>query len=749
MFKYYFKILITSILFFLFLITSSYSEIVKKIEIEGNDRISKDTIIMFSKISLNDDIKLYQTNEILKRLYETNFFKDISIKFEDNILIIYVKENPIIQDVSYEGIKSTEIRKKIIDNLKLRSRSSYNEILLRNDKEKILSTLKNLGYYSPSVDIYVETLSDNKVDVKYVVDIGNKSKIKRISFIGNKVFKDNKLRSIIISEEYKFWKFISGKKYLNQNIINLDVRLLRNYYLNEGFYNVEINSSFAKLVGENEFELIFNIESNEKFYFGDIKLELPNDYNDENFKDLLENFSDIEGEVYSVNYIKEILDDIDIISVNEQFQSVTASVEEIIVNNIINLKFKIEETEKQFVEKINIYGNNITLESVIRNQLLVDEGDPYNDILLKKSINNIKSLNFFRQVETDILEGKDKNNKIINITVDEKATGEIAAGAGLGTSGGTVFFSIKENNYLGKGILIDTNVEINTESVKGSFTATNPNYNNSNKSVSFRLQADETDRLKDFGYKSSKTGFSFATDFEYLKDLRLGLETSNFYEKIETDSTASARQKKQEGNYWDSFLNINFDFDKRNQKFKTSKGFRSYYFVNLPIISETYSLSSGYDYKYYTELYENNISSFSFSLKGIASLNGDDVKLSERLYVPSNRLRGFVRGKVGPKDGEDYIGGNFTSTLNFSSTLPQILENLENIDFLFFFDAANNWGVDYDSSIDDSNSIRSSIGIGVDWFTVVGPLNFSIAQSLTKDSNDKLESFRFNLGTTF
>jgi outer membrane protein insertion porin family len=138
-----------------------------------------------------------------------------------------------------------------------------------------------------------------------------------------------------------------------------------------------------------------------------------------------------------------------------------------------------------------------------------------------------------------------------------------------------------------------------------------------------------------------------------------------------------------------------------------------------------------------------------FLSKGAKSITNKDAKLSERLYIPSKLLRGFVRGKVGPKDGDDYIGGNFVSSINVSTTLPQILSNLQTVDFLLFFDAANIWGVDYDSTIDDSNKIRSSIGLGVDWFTPIGPLNFSFAQELSKHKDDKTESFRFNLGTTF
>ena len=192
-----------------------------------------------------------------------------------------------------------------------------------------------------------------------------------------------------------------------------------------------------------------------------------------------------------------------------------------------------------------------------------------------------------------------------------------------------------------------------------------------------------------------------------------------------------------------------FDFDKRNQRFKTSDGFRSTYSLDLPIISDTYTLTNTYKFRKYSSLYENNISTFSFFFESANSITGEDVKLTERLFIPSSRLRGFERGKVGPKDGNDFIGGNFATAINVSSTLPLFFQNVQNLDARIFMDAANIWGVDYDSSIDDSNKIRSSIGIGVDWFTIVGPVNFSISESITKADSDISESFRFNIGTTF
>jgi outer membrane protein insertion porin family len=734
----------------LFLIFSNvYADRIKSITINGNERIPDETILMFSSININDNFNQEISNSILKSLYQTNFFKDISLKFTNNNLIINVIELPIIENIEYKGIKAKRIKEILFNNLNLKNRSSYNEFLLKKDKEQLIYTLRELGYYFSTVDIYVDKLDNNKVNLTYQIDLGKKAKIKKISFIGNKIYKDGKLKSLITSEEFKFWKFISGKKFLNQSIIKLDERLLKNFYLNKGYFNVEIYSSFAKLIDDDEFELVYNINANQKYYFNNLNIILPDDFDQNNFLEIKEFFEELKGEVYSLNLVNKILDKIDNITVIEEYQSITATVKEDIVSDKINLEFIINETEKFYVERINIFGNNVTQESVIRNQFEIDEGDPFNEILHKKTLNNIRSLNFFKDVKADVIDSKKDNFKIINIDVDEKPTGEITAGAGFGTNGGTIMAGIRENNFLGKGLNINTNITLEEDAIKGKFAIINPNYNNSDKSISATIQATENDKLSTFGYKTNKTGFSFGTAFEYYKDFNLGFETTSFYERIETNSTASAAQKKQEGNYWDTFLKTSFDYDKRNQKYQTSDGFRSTYTLDIPLISDSKTFKSSYSYKYYSELYENNISSISLYLKNSNSFTGNDIKLSERLYVPGYMLRGFEYGKVGPKDGDDFIGGNYLSAINIASTLPQILPNAQNINFSLFLDAANLWGVDYDSSINDSNKIRSTVGIGVDWFTAIGPLNFTFSENISKDSSDITESFRFNIGTTF
>jgi len=681
-------------------------------------------------------------------LYETNFFKNIVVNFKDQILLINVEENPIIENVNYNGIKSNRILDLIKQDTFIKSRSSFNENLLKKEKLKIENILKNLGYYNSNLEILVEETKNNLVIITYNIDLGKKSKIKKITFIGNKVFKDKKLHRIITSSEYKFWKFISGRKYLNQNSVSFDERLLQNFYKNNGYYNVKINSSFAKLIDSNNFELIFNINSGPKVFFGNLDLDLPSDFDEKNFSPIIELFIKTEGKAYSINQIDKILDEIDTITTLEQYKFIKANVTENIKDNLINLKFTVEESEKIFVDRINITGNTITAENVIRNQLLLDEGDPFSEILVTKSINNIKSLNFFKKVGSKVIINEDNNTKTINISVEEKPTGEIYATAGAGTSGGSFGFGVKENNFLGNGIGLDTNFELTSETFKGKFSVTNPNFNNTDKTLYISAESSENDNYQNFGYKTNKTGLIIGTNFEYLNDFYLGLSNSNFYEVIRTNSTASAQQQAQEGNYWDSFIKLDFNYDKRNQKFQTNSGFRSFYSLDLPILSDTNTLKNYYNYDHYFDFFENNFSSISFYFQTANSLNNKDIKLSERINIPSSRLRGFERGRVGPKDGDDFIGGNYAYSINFASNVPFLFEESQKLDFLIFADAADIWGVDYDSSI-KGNGIRSSIGVALDWMSPLGPMNFSLAYPITKVTGDKTESFRFNLGTTF
>ena len=744
---YFIKKTLIIFIFFISFIKNLSAETIQKFEISGNDRISKETIIMFSNIKIGENVDNNILNKVLKSLYATDYFENVEISFNNNVIQIKVIENPIIQSVIINGIKKDKIYENIKNITSKTEKYPFIESKINEQMVLMKNILKSYGYYFVELDTsYVEN-SNNSLDLIYDFKLGPIAKIKNIKFIGNKVYRDSTLRNVIISEESKFWKFITRNKFLNSNRINLDNSRLTNFYKNNGYFNANIKSSTALINEDNQFDIIFNIDAGEKFYFDKIEIINQDSFSLENINNFVKRFDKLKGRPYSIKKLTNLIDDINYFTLRNDFVFINADYDEIIKNNNqIDIKIKFNEIEKEFVERINIFGNFITDEKVVRNSLIIDEGDALNKILFDKSIKNIKSKNIFKSVNYNISENND-SKKIIDITVEEKATGEIFAGAGTGTTGSSFSAGIKENNYLGLGIKLDTELNVTEDSVKGKFSVLNPNYKNSDKKLKTVIESSSTDFLSTSGYKTDRTGLTLGTEFEQMNDLFVNFELSNFYEDLETSSNANSIVKKQEGSYFENLITYSLSYNKLNQNFQPSAGFLNRFSQTLPIISDDVSVENSFTSDIYHSVNENLILSAKFLIKTVNSLD-DNVRISKRVYIPSSRLKGFESGKIGPKDGSQYIGGNYASSLNLNSTLPNILFENENIDFNFFLDMANVWEVDYDSSL-DSNKIRSSTGVAVNWFSPVGPLTFSYAIPISEANTDVTENFRFQIGTSF
>ncbi len=733
------------------LITSVNAETLKKIEIDGNKRISDESIIIFSDLKTNQEISKSDLDTAIKNLYKTNFFENISLSFENQILKIFVEENPIIDKFEITGIKKQSLVEFIKDKIQLSEMKSFDEEILSADLNLIDNILKSSGYYFADISSSKKLNEKlNSVNLKINIELGQKAKIKKIIFLGEKVFKDKRLKEVITSEEHKFWKFVSNKVYINKELINLDKRLLTNYFKDNGYFNVKVENSFVEFDKDSNFNLIFNITSGKKFFFNNFTLNIPKNYDSKTFDPIRKKFSKLKGETYSLSKINDLLKKIDRIALTKQYEFINASLVEKIENEKINLEINISESEKLYVEKINISGNYSTLEEVIRNNLIVDEGDPLNEILFNKSINNLKSLGIFKKVKTNIKEGSDKSLKVVDINIEERPSGEISLTAGFGTNGEVIGGGIKEKNFLGKGINLDTSIELTPETVKGRFIYAKPNFNNTDNTLFTSFQSSTTDLLTDSGYKTSELSFSLGTKFEQFQNIFLSPEIDFLIEDLETSNKASNVLKKQEGSYKDMYFNYSINQDLRDKRFRTESGYQTFFSQEIPLISDNSEFANAFEIASYKKLSTRSdaVGKISFFAKTITGLS-DDVRVSKRLSVPSSKLRGFEKGRVGPIDNNDYIGGNHVSALNLSATLPDILEGLDNLDIGVFFDVANVWGVDYDSSLDDKSTIRSSTGVAFNLLTPIGPLSFSFANALSKASSDKTETFRFSLGTQF
>tara|TARA_B100001057_G_scaffold495330_1_gene594118 strand:+ start:1225 stop:3462 length:2238 start_codon:yes stop_codon:yes gene_type:complete len=743
------KIKLLTFIFFFTFINSVIAEVINKIEIKGNKRISSETIKVYGKIKpVNSDFSDGDINSILTNLYETNFFENIDIKIVNNILKINLVEYPLINQIIIIGEQNSNIKKQIKDVISLKEKNSFIRNNLNNDINLIKNLYSSIGYKFAKINSKIREIDENNYDIALEISKGNLTEIKKIFFIGDKKIKERRLRDIIVSEESKFWKVISKNTRFSENQISLDERLLINYYKSLGYYDVKINSAQAEVLNSSDVNLTFSINAGKRFTFNKIETIVDATFDKSIFFPLEKIYKEIIGDYYSPSKITKVLKEIDQLIAQNNLQFVEHEVIETITNDEINLKFNIKEGQKILVERINIKGNNVTNESVIRSELLLDEGDPYTELNLDKSVANLKSRNIFKKVNSKTFDGSRNDLKIIEINIEEKPTGEISAGAGVGTNGGTIAFNIKENNWLGEGKQIGLDFELSEEALKGQFTYTNPNYDLLGNSVSYSLRNITNDK-PDQGYENSIFGIGATTSFEQYDNVFTNLGINLSYDDLRTTSNASSSLQKQSGEFAEFSANYGLLYDKRDRSFMPTSGSIISFNQTLPIYADKPFIDNTITASFYNSFSENYIGSSKFLISAIAGINDEDVRVSKRKTLSTRRLRGFERGKVGPVDSNDHIGGNYSVAANFDLSLPNFLPESSNTDVSLFLDFGNVWGVDYDDTIDDGSKLRSSTGLSASWISPVGPMTFTLSQNLSKASTDKTESFNFNLGTTF
>ena len=733
---------------FLLLCFNLSAEIVQKLEVKGAQRFTDETIKVYGEISFGKDYSAFDLNQILKNLYKTNFFEDVKISLSNGVLDITVKEYPLINSIDLKGEKSNETKKQILKLLQLKAKESFRENILSEDISVIKKIYGTIGFNFINVEAKIEKFNDNRVNLTYFLDKGKKTSISKINFIGDKKIKDKRLRDVIVSSESKFWKFLSKNIYLNYKNIDLDKRLLLNYYKSLGYYDVQVLSNNAEISETNLTNLTYTINAGTRYRINKISTNVSDVLDKKLFLPLQNNFTKIIGKYYSPFKVKKLLDELDILIASNDLQFVEHSVNEILEGSSVEIKINIFEGAKQLVEKITIIGNSVTDEAVIRAELLLDEGDPFNNIKMDQSIARIKARNIFGAVKNKIMEGSSKDQKIIEIMVEEKPTGEISAGAGIGTNGGSVAFNITENNWLGKGVNTSFNVDLSAETFSGGLQVSNPNHNFSGNSLNYFVSNNSNNKPKS-GFKNNIMSTGIGTKFEQYKNVYLSPRLSLSYDDLKVNSTGSTSLKKQEGAFTDLSFGYDVVVDNRDRVYDPTDGYITSFSQQIPVYADSPYLKNTIAFSKYKTLSADAIGKFKFYASAINGIGDKDVRLSKRGTLSSNKLRGFDSGKVGPKDGEDYVGGNYAYASNFEIALPNFLPESTKTDVGLFLDVGNIWHVDYDTNILDSNKIRSTVGINTSFLSPAGPMNFIFSQNLSKASTDVTESFNFKLGTTF
>jgi outer membrane protein insertion porin family len=737
------------IIFFIILTNVTFAEI-KKINIVGNARVSTATIESLVDKKINNIDTIY-INNLTKKIYDTDFFSDVKISFNQDVLTINVAENPIVNFFYINGVKDSDLDQvnKIIT---LKENSIFSSSKLKKDIEATREFLNASGYYQASITPEVIKIDNNQINLIINIDKKEISKIKNIYFIGNKYFSNSQLLDVITSTEDGWWKIFSSSA-LSEQRIEYDKQLLKDFYKSKSFYDAQIESAFASIDKNNKFTLTYSINSGKKYKFGDYDIKVSGLVLKEEDINEVKNISNklLKNESYSPVTINKINKQITDFLETKRYGNFEINIQDLkAADDKINIIVQLNEGQKSIVNKINIKGNTITEEKVIRDNLIISEGDQLNSSKVKKSIDNVKSKQLFSKVDYKIEDSEKKNFKDLNLFVKEQPTGSISAGVGYGSNGGLFEASINERNFLGQGINLNFTGRLSSDEIKGELSYVDPNYLNSNKELAASLFS-VVDDYENSGYQNKSAGTRFATKYEIYEDIFFRPNLGVQFDRLEVTGNASSLLRSRQGDFTTTSLGYNFLYDQRDSKFNPTSGSIIYFDQNIAtFFSDIPTIQTGVGATFYKELLSDKfIGSAKAKLANVVAFNDKDVKLSDRIFSSTSDLRGFEQRGVGPVDSGDHIGGNNLATLSLKSTFPNpIPENLRATTFLFL-DMGNVWGADYSSLISDSSKLRTSTGIALDLVSPIGPLSFTYSIPLSKATTDKEQNFLFNIGSSF
>ena len=749
-----FKIIIC--LFFLninIINAQNVDDAISKIIIEGNQRVEFDTVISYINLSTGDSFDPDKLNRALKSLFSTGFFSDVKIVRDNSILIIKVTENPIINRVVFEGNK--EIEDDILEaEVSLKPRNLFTRARIQDDVERILTLYRSEGSFSSKVRPKIISLPQNRVDVVFEIYEGENTIINSITFNGNREFSDRRLRDTIITRQTRWYSVLSSSDRYDPQQLVVDENLIRQFYKDHGHADVEIKAAVAQLDRNQEgFNIIFTINEGKKYNYGQIKI-LSN-INDIDIQEIFNKLKIEEGDTYSAAKIEK---SINIISnlVAEQgfpFTETVPEVERINKTNNIEVIFRINESEKKYVGKISIIGNERTLDKVIRRNIRLAEGDAFVPSLIARSKTLIGNLGFFSNLDIQERPSTRSGYSDILVKVAETSTGEISFGGGYSSQvGGILNLGISEKNFLGRGQRVSINAKLSERESDYTLNLAEPYLFNRDIYASFNLYNNAVD-YKESSYDIKREGINLAGNYtlsEFTRQsIRYGLEVRDLTPK----AGASASIIAEKGKTTLSEISTSINVDTTNNALTPSEGY------NFSLASSYAGLGGDKDFvrvnntgNYY-QSYKDELIIFELGYDaGVIMGLSQDILISDRFFLGGNNFRGFEQSGIGPRDtvSNDSLGGNLYYTGSLKSTFGVGLPPELGIRGNWFTTLGSLTGID-NSSLDfkDNSSIRMSTGLGISWNSPFGPISIILSQALLKEDYDITESVSFGLGTKF
>ena len=730
------------------------STVVREILVEGAQRVEPDTIRSYMLIQEGDLYDARRVDRSLKSLFATGLFADVGMQQHADTLIVTVVENPVINRIAFEGNKIVA-NETLESELTLRPRIIFTRTKVQNDVQRMLTIYRQLGRFAATVEPKIIQLPQNRVDLVFEISEGSATEIERIRFIGNRAFNDDRLREAIRTRETRWYRFFSVDDKYDPDRLTLDRELLRRFYLSNGYADFRVASALAEMTPDRQdFFITFTVDEGARYRFG--KSEVDAQLHDLDAESLLRNIEIEEQDWYDSDLVEKTIDDLSdrVGTLGYAFVDIRPRINRDRNTREINVSFEINEGPRVFVERIDISGNVRSLDKVVRREMRLVEGDAFNKTKLRRSQERIQNLDFFENVKVEEVPGRAPDKTIIKVEVEEKSTGTLSLGAGYSsTDGALVEVGVQERNLLGRGLDLSLKTILAQRQGQLDLRFTDPAFLDREITAGVDIFNASTSLQDTSSFDRETIGFAVRGGYPIAERLSQRWKYSLRQTDItDIDSRASRFIREQAGTTVRSEISHRITYDRRNNVVTPTKGYK------IRLINAVAGL--GGDAKY---LRNNLYGTHFYSLKDQWVLSsrasggtimgiGEDVRLPDRYFVGGDDLRGFSNSGIGPRDSntQDALGGEWFLLAGLQLSFPFGLPPELGITGRVFTDWGSQGKVEPSGSdVNDTGSLRASIGTGVSWQSPFGPLGFDIAIPFFKESFDETERIRINFGANF
>ncbi len=731
---------------------------ISEIRVEGLQRIEPETVLSYLTIKAGDPFDADRIDSSLKALFNTGLFADVALRRETDALIIQVVENPIINRLAFEGNDIIE-REALEKEVQLRPRVVYTRTRVQNDVKRILDLYRRQGRFAATVEPKVITQSQNRVDLVFEINEGPATKVRQVTFIGNRRFSDSRLQGVIDTQSSHWFSFLLGDDIYDPDRLQNDRELLRKYYLAHGYADFRVISAVAELTQDRkDFFVTFTVEEGERYRFGptSITTKLP----ELDPEKLRSSVTYSERDWYNADEVENTINKLTdaVGNLGYAFVDIRPRIDRDRENKTISVTYEINEGPRVYVERIDIRGNSRTEDKVIRREFRLVEGDAYNAAKLNRSRQRIRNLQFFKNIDVRQVEGSAPDKTVLQANVEEQSTGSFNIGGGFSSSQGPIaIVQISERNLLGKGLRGTARLMIGTITQEVQLSFTDPYFLDRNLSAGFDITDTTRNKVSNIAFEEKVTGLQLRSGFTYNERLSQSLNYNIRRNRISNvNQESSIYIQRQAGESIMSSIGQTIAYDKRDNRLDPTEGYVIRFSTDFAGLGgdERFirtELSSTYYYSFLTDWV------FSVGARGgyNYNLSDDPLRLSNRYFIGSDGFRGFARGGVGPRDAstKDSLGGNKFYVGTMEIAVPLGVGREFGLKGILFTDVGSVWGVEDNPGggpgINNSSSPRVTVGAGAAFKTPFGPVRVDLGYAVVKETFDKTEFFTFNFGSRF